>query len=372
MKVVICTAATRTVRWFREDMIRDFVAAGCDVLVLGEAPAGEWGEYFDCLGVRYRSFFVERNGVSPFADLRTVRELKEILSEEMPDKVFVYHAKANIYGSIAARMAGVRDVYGMVGGLGSVFNTAGAKNAVLRAVMLAEYRIAFGCMRCVFFQNEDDRRALVSKGVLDSKKVVMVRGSGVNLERFAHEDLPQTFSFLFVGRLVQGKGVLDYLAAARLVKELHPEVEFDIVGPFDSNPTSLGPEDISPYVEDGTVSCHGEQLDVRPFLRACSAFVLPSYYGEGTPKSALEAMATGRPLIVADTPGCREVVRDGENGFRVPPRDPAAIAQAMLGLVEVPGLAERMGAASRRMAEEVFDVRKVNDVICETMGIGGR
>lgn len=175
--------------------------------------------------------------------------------------------------------------------------------------------------------------------------------------------------FLFVGRLVRGKGVLDYLDAARIVKKAHPEVGFDLVGPFDSNPTAVKPEDIQPYIDENIVDYHGEQRNVQPFQEASSVFVLPSYYGEGTPKSALEAMSTGRPLIVADAVGCREVVKEGVNGFLVPPQNPSAIANAMTRLIEERGLKEKMGIESRQMAEKFFDVRKVNDVICVAMGI---
>ena len=146
---------------------------------------------------------------------------------------------------------------------------------------------------------------------------------------------------------------------------------FVLVGPYDSNPTSLGPEDIDPYIEEGAVIYEGERRpdEISSYMRRCTCFVLPSYYGEGTPKSALEALATGRPLIVADAVGCREVVCDGKNGFLVPSKAPSSIAQAMMRLVEDTELVERMGKASRRMAEEVFDVRCVNEMICMTMGV---
>ena len=168
---------------------------------------------------------------------------------------------------------------------------------------------------------------------------------------------------------MRGKGIREYLEAARIVKRKHPEVSFAVVGPFDTNPTSIAPQELQVYVDDGTVVYHGEQEDVRPFLEACSVFVLPSYYGEGTPKAALEAMATGRPLIVADAVGCREVVREGKNGLLVLPRNPVALAIAMEQLLEE-RTAARMGLASRSMANEIFDVRKVNHVICTSMGIG--
>lgn len=223
--------------------------------------------------------------------------------------------------------------------------------------------------RSYSFQNMEDVEVFEGLHILSRDKVVLTRGSGVNTTEYSEAPFPPKFSFLFVGRLVRGKGVLDYLEAARMVKKVHPEVRFDLIGPFDSNPTALKINDIQPYIDESTVVFHGKQSYVRSFQEASSAFVLPSYYGEGTPKSALEAMSTGRPLIVADAVGCREVVKDGVNGFLVPPQNPKAIAKAMMNLIEEPGLKEKMGLESRRMAEEVFDVRKVNEVICDAMGV---
>ncbi len=369
MKIAVCAAGTKSLKWFRLDMMRAFLDAGCKVVAMGDEPESDWVDYFAERGIRYRSFFVERNGTNPFKDLRTLRDLESVFGEERPDKAFVYHAKANIYGTIAAKRAGVPEVYAMVGGLGSVFNAGGLRNRALRFVLSAEYRYALKRVEKVFFQNGEDVDLFGRFRVVDCSKVVMVRGSGVNVDHFAQKPLPERPSFLFVGRLVRGKGIREYLEAARIVKRKHPEVSFAVVGPFDTNPTSIAPQELQVYVDDGTVVYHGEQEDVRPFLEACSVFVLPSYYGEGTPKAALEAMATGRPLIVADAVGCREVVREGKNGLLVLPRNPVALAIAMEQLLEE-RTAARMGLASRSMANEIFDVRKVNHVICTSMGIG--
>lgn len=369
MKVAICTAGTKSLKWFRLDMMRAFLDAGCEVVAMGNEPEAAWTGYFEERGIRYRSFFVERNGTNPFKDLKTLRDLERVFGEEHPDKAFVYHAKANIYGTIAAKRAGVPEVYAMVGGLGSVFNAGGLRNRALKLVLSTEYRYALKRAEKVFFQNGEDVELFERLGVVDRSKVVMVRGSGVNVEHFARKPLPESPSFLFVGRLVRGKGIREYLEAARIVKREHPEASFAVVGPFDTNPTSISPEELQAYVDDGTVVYHGEQEDVRPFLEACSVFVLPSYYGEGTPKAALEAMATGRALIVADAVGCREVVREGVNGLLVLPRESEAIAEAMERLINEPMLVAGMGARSRQLAEELFEVRKVNDLICETMRI---
>lgn len=372
-KIAVITAATNSIERFRIDMIDEFVRRGCDVLVLGDEPEAVWQSYFDKHEVRYRSYPVSRNGMNPVRDIGTLHVLTSILREERPNKVFTYQAKPNIYGGIAAHRAGA-ELYAMMGGLGSVFRPSTAKDWMVRNVVAAEYRASLRNARAVFFQNKDDVGTFEKLGIVRQDQVVMVRGSGVNLEKFPSEPIPDKPSFLFVGRLVRGKGVLDYLDAARIVKNEHPEAEFVLVGPYDTNPTALGPADIEPYVEGGTIRYEGERRpdEIHEYMNACSCFVLPSYYGEGTPKSALEAMATGRSIIVADAVGCREVVCDGKNGFLVPPKAPSSIAQAMMRLVEDTELVERMGKASRRMAEEVFDVRKVNDVICDTMGIGGR
>lgn len=369
MRIAVVTAATNTIPRFRIDMIDEFIRRGADVVVFGDESEDSWKSYFSGHGVSYFSYRVSRNGLNPISDLGTLKELRALFRMVKPDKVFTYQAKPNIYGTIAAHQAGINDVYVMMGGLGSVFRAIDLKSRAIGAVVGMEYRVALRCSRAVFFQNEEDAELFLSRGLVSRGKVVMTRGSGVNLSQFPMRPLPVKNSFLFVGRLVKGKGVFDYLEAARMVKTQYPHVEFHLVGPYDTNPTALKPEELQPYIDDGTVVYHGEQQNVQTFQEASSCFVLPSYYGEGTPKSALEAMATGRPLIVADAVGCREVVRNGENGFLVPPKNPIAIAGAMKKLIDDENLRRYMAEKSRLLAEDLFDVKKVNRIICETMGI---
>ena len=350
-------------------MIDEFIRRGAEVAVFGDEPESSWDQFFTDRGVTYYSYQVTRNGTNPISDLGTLKELRSLFEKSKPDKVFTYQAKPNIYGAIAAHQAGINDVYIMMGGLGSVFHATDLKSRAIGAIVGVEYRAALRHAKAVFFQNEEDAELFLSRRLIVRDKVVMTRGSGVNLNQYPMCPLPEKNSFLFVGRLVKGKGVFDYLEAARMVKKTYPCVEFHLVGPYDTNPTALTPEELQPYIDDGTVVYHGEQQNVQPFQEASSCFVLPSYYGEGTPKSALEAMATGRPLIVADAVGCREVVRNGENGFLVPPKNPAEIAEAMKKLIDDESLRSCMATKSRLLAEDLFDVRKVNNTICETMGI---
>lgn len=369
MKVMFITAATFTIPWFREDMLKEFKRRCGEVVVLGDDSDDRWIGYFQDLGVKYRTYQVSRNGLNPLQDLDTYRQLREILREEKPDKVMTNFVKANVYGCLAAHHEGISDIYVMMGGLGSVFHGNDRKSRLARKFVTAEYRASLKYAKRVFFQNDEDSALLKQLGLVTDAQIVRINGSGVNLEHFAQKPLPEKTSFIFIGRLVRGKGVMDYLDAARIVKKDHPEIEFKLVGPYDTNPTGLKPSDIQPYIDDGTVTYYGEQKDVRPFLETSSVFVLPSYYGEGTPKSALEAMAVGRPLIVADAVGCREVIEDGYNGFLVPSRDPNALAKAINRAVSNSSLLERMANTSRAMAEEVFDVCRVNSMICETAGM---
>ena len=368
MKIAVVSAYTQSHTGIRRELMQSFIERGHEVVAFGGGPETEWKELFRSRGVGYRQFYVNRTGTNPLQDLRTIQSLQRLYEEEEPDKVFTYHAKGNIYGLIAAHQAGIAEAYGLVAGLGSIFRDNPDKFNPIRWIMAREYRMALRHSKAVFFQNNDDRSLFSQKGIVDFDKTVIVNGSGVDLERFSYAPPPSSISFLFVGRLIKDKGIREYIEAAKLVRAKHPEVRFDIVGDVDGNPTSLRADEISSFKEDGAVSFCGPQNDVVPFYRNSAVFVLPSYH-EGTPRSALEALSTGRPVILTDAPGCRDVVADGVNGFMVPVKNPEALADAMTKFIETPSLVESMGKASRAIAEEKYDVDKVNDVICTTMGL---
>lgn len=369
MKICIITAATNTILRFRMDMIEGFLESGCEVTIFGDENEKKWGPFFKEKLIDYHEYPVSRNGLNPFEDLRTKRAITSLLAHHQPDAIFTYQAKPNIYGCLAARDVGIKNVYVMMGGLGSIFNSNGIANSLLRSFIAFQYRVSLRNAKKVFFQNYDDINTFKKLKIIDSCKQVLVKGSGVNTDFFTQEELPDKKALLFVGRLVKGKGVFEYLEACKVLKDLYPDVQFHLVGPFDSNPTSLSIDQLKPYIEDEIIIYHGEQDDVRPFLKNCTAFVLPSYYGEGTPKSALEAMSTGRALIMADEVGCREVVEHGVNGYLVPAKNVDALKEKMECIINDPELARKMGQKSRQMAESVFDVKKVNEVIYRTMEI---
>ena len=370
MKIAVLSSFTTSLFWFRLDMMQSFRKAGHEVLAVGEGAEAEWSPKFADLGIRYRQIPVQRNGTNPVRNLKTLAALHKLLNEEKPDKIFAYQAKTVIYGGIAASMNGIREFYPMIAGVGSVFLGNSAKQKLVRSILVAEYKLGMRHAPRVFFQNRDDLKVFTDHGIIQEHKAVMLHGSGVNVEKFTPSPLPEQPGFLCISRLIRDKGVMEYLEAARKLRTRRPEARCVLVGPFDTNPSAIKPEELQSYIDDGSVEYVGEQKDVQPYLRSCTAYVLPSYH-EGTPKTVLEAMACGRPTITTDAPGCRETVADGVNGYLVPVKNVDAIVEAMEKMLDDPEKTAAMAAQARHICEDRYDVRKVNLAIRQTMGIDG-
>lgn len=368
MKILVLSVHTPSLFWFRMNMMQTFLENGHSVVAVGSEPEDVWAEKFEGKGIEYRQIPVSRNGMNPLEDLKTQRAMEMLFREIHPDKIFAYQAKAIVYGAVAAKKCGISEFYALIAGLGSIFRGSGFKNSLVRSVLTVQYKIACNFSRAVLFQNEDDRSEFVNRGIVNREKTRIIHGSGVDIHYFAEMPLPQSPGFLFVGRLIKDKGVREYLEACRILKRECPDALCMLVGPFDSNPSALSPEELDEFTKDGTVAYYGEQEDVRPYLQRTSVFVLPSYH-EGTPKSVLEAMAVGRAIVTTDAPGCRETVTNGVNGFLVEPKNANAVAEAMLRLANDPTLCRTFGQNSRKIAVEKYDVDKVNASIMEIMSI---
>ena len=367
-RIAVLSSHTPSLFWFRMDMMKEFMAHGWEVWALGNESEIHWSRKFSENGIVYRRIDVSRNGTNPLHDLRTLKSIKTVLQEIQPEKIFAFQAKTIIYGTLAANQLGITEVYPLVAGMGSVFLKDDPKTRAVRAVLTAEYKASMRKCPVVFFQNRDDEAIFRKHGIITDQKVVLLHGSGVNTEKFTVMPLPEMPAFLCISRLIRDKGVVEYLDACRELKKDHPDVRCLLVGPYDTNPSAITPEELRPYLDDGSVEYCGEATDVRPYFAETSVYVLPSYR-EGTPKTNLEAMACGRAVITTDAPGCKETVVDGENGFLVPVRDSGSIAEKMRFFLEYPDKIADMGRAGRARAEEIFDVRKVDEAICEAMGI---
>ena len=372
-RIAVVASLTLSLVNFRLELLKRLVEAGNDVIAFSPEADAEVTEILQGIGVRFVQIPMARTGLNPFSDLRTLLVLWYHFRRLKPDFVLPYTMKPIIYGGLAARLAGVPRRFALVTGLGHVFREAkpSGLSALVRHISVRLYRLALAGTERVFVYNEADAEDIRNNRMIaDLSRMLLVPGSGVDLDRFRRSEPgcnPPTF--LMISRLLHDKGVVDFVDAARLVGRRRGEARFQILGSFDANPNAISQADIDGWVGEGVIEYLGETRDVRPFLAACSAFVLPSYYREGIPRTLLEALATGRAVITTDMPGCRDTVIDGENGLLVPPRNPEKLARAMETLLEKPELFASMGERSRRLAGDRFDVHAVNRILLEEMGL---
>jgi glycosyltransferase involved in cell wall biosynthesis len=355
---------------FRKQLLEAFRGKGIDVIALAPPADPVIVEALNCIGVSFQPVTLSRSGTGPFEDARYYLELRRRIREIHPDTVFSYTIKPVIYGSIAARACGVKQVVSMITGAGYAFQKATWKGKAVHALVRPLYRKALASNDVVFFQNRDNLDQFIEEGILgDSRKAVLIPGSGVDLTHYALV-APRTrpATFLLIARLMYDKGVREYVEAARSLKAGYPEARFRLLGPLDPNPMGVPRRVVEEWQREGVIEYLPETRDVRPFLAETSVYVLPSYH-EGMPRTVLEAMAMGRPIVTTDAPGCRETVVQGRNGYLVPVKDSAALSQAMERFLIDPSLIAAMGHQSRLLAEERFDVRKVNSEILSRMGI---
>ncbi len=367
MKIVFISPKNRTVYNFRGDLIKEIIALGHEVVVTG--PNDIDVDKIKALGVRFEKIPMEKAGVNAKSDLKYIFALKKFLKNEKPDITFGYTIKPVVYGAIAAKMAKVKNRYSMVEGLGYIFTANTKKTRILRPIVKTLYRIGFKCAKNVIFINPDDLKDFTNMKLLKKDKCRLVNGVGVNLEHFALEELPKEPVFFMLSRALISKGVRVYLEATEIIRKKYPDVRMMLLGEIDeSMQDSLKKEEIQKYIDMGTIEYYPENPDVRTFYRQCSVFVLPSYR-EGVPRTTMEAMAMGRPVITTDAPGCRETVIDGKTGFFVPTGDSKALAEAMEKFIETPELIAEMGNESYKMCKEKFDVHKINADMIKYLGI---
>ena len=346
--------------------MRSLQAAGWKVVAI--TPRDQSTSRLAAMDVRWCEWRMEGNSVNPLSDLGAVLQLRRILREERPDAVLNFTIKPVLYASILARLLGVRSVVSMITGMGSMFLADSLRKRALRPLILGAYWVALRSNHRVLFQNDEDLSYFVGNGLLSRENAVRTNGSGVNLLEFkCGGDAAQKGSFLLIARMIEAKGVREFAAAARTLKGRFPNAKFTVVGPIAEDSGAISRSEIAGWEHEGIIEYVGEQPDVRPFLAKAEVYVLPSYYFEGVPRSILEALAMGKPIITTDWRGCRDTVDPGVNGFLVPPRDVEALAVAMGRFLEDPALSPPLGAASRRMAEAKFDVTIVNREVMEAV-----
>lgn len=368
--IAIITSHAPSLTNFRAPLIGALQDRGVHVLVLAPNFDERTRAYMKALGATPVDCPMERTGMNPLRDAINTWRMASLLKQLKPDITLGYFIKPVIFGTLAAWWAGVPHRFAMVEGLGFVFTPTGNalsfERRLLKQLVLWLYKLGMSRAKRVIFLNPDDQAELVAANVLPASKGFLLGGIGVDLSNWVPAPpVLQPPTFMLVARLLREKGVEQFAVAARIVKQSYPQARFILLGGLDDNPGSITEEIVHTWMAEGILEWYGH-TSVLPWMVQTSVFVLPSYR-EGVPVSTQEAMAMGRAVITTDVPGCRQTVVDGVNGFLVPPRSPQALAEKMQMFIQQPELIVSMGQASRRMAEEHFDVHKVNQRLIDLL-----
>lgn len=368
--VLVVGACAGSLTIFRGELMRCLIASGHRVTAMAADATDEQIEAVRKVGAEFRAYPVHRSRISLLTDLHTFFALRSIFRELKPDVILAYTIKPVIWGGLASRRIRQARFYALVTGLGFAFSGTSASRRALTMLVTRLYRNSLKLSSGVVFQNTDNREEFVGRKIAPREHCHVVNGSGVDLARFTEQPVPDgDIVFLMIARLLQEKGVREYSAAAKIVRERYPEAKFHLVGPEDPSPDRIPLREVREWQQQGRIEYLGTTEDVRPLLNACHVYVLPSYH-EGMPRTVLEAMAVGRPVLTTDAPGCRDTVISGENGFLVPVADADALAERMIWFIENRGQLSRMGQLSRKLAEKRYDVHQVNRELLAIMGLG--
>ena len=382
MKFLLVSSYADSLLNFRGPLIKALQAAGLDVHVAapGLQPGSSLYKEMSNMGLGIHNIPMQRTGTNPLQDLKTLWCLYRLMRRIKPDYLLSYFIKPVIYGSIAGALARIPHRFALIAGLGLTFQhhseeDPGKQTLITGGIVPLLYRIAIHQVKTVFFQNPDDMALFHNLKITTQKnKAVVVNGSGIDIQKFSVSPLPEKNGkiqphFLLIARLLAAKGTRIYADAARQIKQHYPEARFRLVGWIDENPDAISEQELATWQKEGIIEYLGKLDDVRPAIDDTTVFVLPSYYREGTPRTILEAMAMGRPVITTNAPGCKEAVIDGYNGFLIPVKSVDSVVSAIKRFLDDPELATIMGNHSRKFAEEKYDVNKVNAIMLEEMGI---
>lgn len=319
-------------------------------------------------GFSFHPIGMSRKGTFAWAELKTCMGLLRLYRRLRPDLVHHVTVKPVVYGGVAARLARVPAVVSAFTGLGYLFITRGLRAAILRRTVKTLCQVALAQRNGrVIFQNPEDRDLFLRAGLVSEKGAVLIKGSGVDMAHFTPKPEPAgKVLIIFASRMLWDKGVGEFVEAARRFGSENRNTRFALVGtPDTGNPTSVSEAQIEAWKKEGAVECWGQRNDMPDVFAQAHIVCLPSY-GEGVPKVLVEAAACARPIVASDVPGCREIVRNGENGLLVPSKNVDALVAALERLILDPALRARMGWCGRRIAETEFSLKQV---IEETLAV---
>lgn len=366
-KIVIISNTFSSIMLFRKHFVKFLLKSEyvvfCFAIDYNDASRRcikEWG----AIPVDYE---LSRGGLNPFSDLYHTYKLSKKIKEIAPDIVLSTFSKPVIYGTIAARLAGIRKIAGMLEGLGYFFteqpgNTP-LKTRLIKRIQIILYKTALPRTDVIIFLNKDDRKDLIVKYNIKVKRCEVLGPIGLNLYDYPFSNpVIYPISFIFIGRLLKEKGIFEYLEAAKIVKARYPSVVFYVLGGLDrENPGGLKAHTLKSFIDKDIIVYPGLVSEIQEWIAKSSVFVLPSYYREGYPRSTQEAMAMGRAVITTDVPGCRDTVKNGENGFLISKWSVQELVDKMLYFIEHPDDISRMGIKSYQIAKQSYDGDVANE-----------
>ncbi|EJF0911543.1 glycosyltransferase family 4 protein [Vibrio cholerae] len=356
MKLIMVANTAWSVFNFRHSLIKELLSSGVELYVI--APEDKFSAKLVDMGCQVLDLPMQAKGVNPIADLGLMLRLLRHYREIKPDFIIHYTIKPNIYGSLAAKLAGIPSL-AITTGLGYTFVNQNVVSQVARQL----YKFAFRYPKEVWFLNEDDRRAFLDHHLIEPDKAVLLHGEGVNLSHFVPTDKPQpdeNIRFLLIARMLRDKGVCEFVEAARQIRQHYPNAIFQLLGDCGvPNPSVIGREEIAQWEREGAVEYLGTTDDVRPIIAQADCLVLPSYR-EGIPRTMIESAAMAKPLIVSDAPGCRDVVLDGQTGYLCEVKNAQSLAQRCEQFLTLSDSEKQaMGKAGRSFMEAKFDEKWV-------------
>lgn len=323
-------------------------------------PRDEYCEKLQSVGCTVKIITINNKGKNILAELSVLIQYFRLFYKERPSAYLGFTVKSYIYGSLAAHILRIPAI-GTVTGLGTAFIQVTWVTKVVKIL----YKVTNRYMAKIFFQNHVDKNLFIEERLADEEKVVVVPGSGINLDKFVVKEIVATRAidkpvFLFVGRMLKDKGVIEFLDSAIIVRKKYPEAVFQLLGPTDvENETVIKLNQIKEWVENGVVEYLGVAVDVRPHIENADCIVLPSYR-EGIPRTLLEGAAMGRPLIATRSVGCMEVIDEKVTGLLCQPRDSQDLADKMVEFINLTRVErQKMGKAGREKVEREFDEESV-------------
>ncbi|TQP21003.1 glycosyltransferase family 4 protein [Vibrio cholerae] len=357
MKLIMVANTAWSVFNFRHSLIKELLRCGVELYVI--APEDKFSAKLTEMGCQVLDLPMQAKGVNPLADLGLMLRLLRHYREIKPDFIIHYTIKPNIYGSLAAKLAGIPSL-AITTGLGYTF----VNQNVVSQVAQQLYKFAFRYPKEVWFLNEDDRSVFLEHHLIEPDKAVLLHGEGVNLNHFVPSDKPQSdesIRFLLIARMLRDKGVCEFVEAARQIRQRYPNAIFQLLGDCGvPNPSVIGREEIALWEKEGIVEYLGTTDDVRPIIAQADCLVLPSYYREGIPRTLMEGAAMAKPIITTDNVGCRDVVLDGQTGYLCEVKNAKSLAQRCEQFLTLSDSEKQaMGNAGRSFMEAKFDEKWV-------------